>query len=184
MDEGKGNIYYPGLASDIRAVAASYLECRRKGMREPEPDKLHIVFHFKVRWCVGARALWGCSEGKTCSPTGSNCGVCKSGCSTPRCRWWRSGRRAARWVHPKCQSPLGPGQGSVHVTVMGRQHLCALLGAVLGQRWQRQRAPWMWWYQCCWRGVSDRLTGQSRWDCGPPMLPHEEVFVCMRLNAY
>ena len=48
VDEGKGNIYYPGLASDIRVIAESYLVCRRKGMPEPSHQDLHIRFHFKM----------------------------------------------------------------------------------------------------------------------------------------
>ena len=57
-DDGRGNIYYPGLASDIRVIAGSYLDCRRKGMPEPKADKLHIVFHFKVG-CLN-NTLWVC----------------------------------------------------------------------------------------------------------------------------
>ena len=57
-DDGRGNIYYPGLASDIRVIAGSYLDCRRKGMPEPKADKLHIVFHFKVG-CLNS-TLWFC----------------------------------------------------------------------------------------------------------------------------
>ncbi len=48
MADGKGNIYYPGLASDIRVIAESYLVCRRKGMPEPSHQDLHIRFHFKM----------------------------------------------------------------------------------------------------------------------------------------
>ncbi len=65
------------------------------------------------------------------------------------------------------------------MTATGRQQRRApLLAAGLGLRWQRQWALWMW--QWCWREVGVRLTVQSHWECGPPMLRHEEVFVFVR----
>ena len=77
--EGKGNIYYPGLASDIRVIAESYLVCRRKGMPEPSHQDLHIRFHFKMveEWKT-RRAAEGALP--TSAPTaGIACGLGASG---------------------------------------------------------------------------------------------------------
>ena len=79
VDEGKGNIYYPGLASDIRVIAESYLVCRRKGMPEPSHQDLHIRFHFKMveEWKT-RRAAEGALP--TSAPTaGIACGLGASG---------------------------------------------------------------------------------------------------------